>query len=110
MKKYYNKLVRDKIPKIMSDVGRTASFRKIEKDEEYKIFLEKKLKEEVKEYLTASTDEKLEELYDIVEVCMTIAKKFYKKGEREFIIGKNKKSNERGSFDDKIVLKSIKEI
>lgn len=110
MRKYYNKLVRDKVPKIMDDAGRTASFKKINTDKDYKFFLEKKLKEEVKEYLLADDSNKLEELYDIVEVCMTIAKKFYKKGERDFIIGKNKKIYTHGGFDDKMILKSIREI
>ena len=110
MKKYYNKLVRDKIPQVIKETGKSAKFRKIEKDDEFRLFLEKKLKEEVKEYLIASDSAKLEELYDIVEVCMTIAKKFYKKGERDFMVGKSEKYLQHGGFDEKIVLKSITEI
>ena len=66
--KVYNKLVRDKIPEIISKDNRKA-ITKILNDEEYLNELNKKLKEEVNEYFE---DNNLEELADIVEVIYGI--------------------------------------
>ena len=66
--KVYNKLVRDKIPDIIKAEGRTVKTRVLN-DEEYRVELNKKLQEEVKEYLD---DNNVEELADIVEVIYGI--------------------------------------
>lgn len=66
--KIYNKLVRDKIPDIIESEGRTVKI-KILDNEEYKEELNKKLQEEVNEYLE---DNNVEELADIVEVIYGI--------------------------------------
>jgi len=110
MKKYYNKLVRDNTPDIMKNTGKSISFKKVKDDIEYRTHLEKKLKDEIKEYFNVDEQHKLDELYDIVEICMTISRKFYKKGERDFIMNKNKKNIEKGGFDNGTILKSITEI
>ena len=62
--KDFNKLVRDKIPQIINSDNSKAITR-ILNDEEYLEELNKKLQEEVKEYLE---DNNVEELADIVEV------------------------------------------
>lgn len=66
--KTYNKLVRDKIPEIIKSEGRVTKTR-ILNDEEYRRELNKKLQEEVKEYIE---DNNVEELADIVEVIYGI--------------------------------------
>lgn len=48
--KVYNKLVRDRIPEIIKSEGRNVKI-KILNDEEYRGELNKKLQEEVKEYI-----------------------------------------------------------
>jgi predicted house-cleaning noncanonical NTP pyrophosphatase (MazG superfamily) len=66
--KIYNKLVRDKIPEIIEAEGKTVKKRILD-DEEYKKELNRKLQEEVEEYLE---DNNVEELADIVEVIYGI--------------------------------------
>ena len=66
--KVYNKLVRDKITDIIEADGRKAKYRILDNNE-YKEELNKKLQEEVKEYLE---DKNVEELADIIEVIYGI--------------------------------------
>lgn len=97
--KEYNKLVRDRIPQIIDSNGETPMFRYL-LPEEYKKELDKKLQEEVAEYLE---DDNIEELADIVEVIEAILK--YKKISLEdFRQIKREKKDRRGGFDKKIFL------
>ena len=100
--KIYNKLVRDKIPKIINDDNRKAVTR-ILNDEEYLNELNKKLKEEVKEYFE---DNNVEELADIVEVIYGILNaKNVKLQEFENI--RQSKVDKRGDFQEKIFLEKV---
>ena len=67
--KVFNKLVRDRIPQIIAGSGVVAEVRTLT-DDEYRIFLEAKLDEEVGEY---HRDPSLEELADILEVVYALA-------------------------------------
>ena len=97
--KIYNKLVRDNIPKIMIQNGATPITR-ILSDEEYLTELNKKLLEEVKEYLESG---EIEELADIEEVILAILniKGLTKDDLEEVRLIKSKK---RGSFKKRIFL------
>ncbi len=95
----HQKLVRDKIPQIIEKNGETPIYH-ILSDKEYKKELDKKLVEEVKEYLK---DDNSEELADILEVIESILK--YKNiSLEEFAKTKQKKKDSRGGFDKKIFL------
>ena len=97
--KEYNKLVRDKIPEIMINKG-CKPVTKVLSDEEYILELNKKLQEEVKEYLA---DGEVLELADITEVILAILK--YKGVSLdEFESMRLDKVNKRGAFEDKIYL------
>lgn len=97
--KEYNKLVRDKIPEIMKSKG-YIPVTKILSDEEYIAELNKKLQEEVKEYLE---DGEVLELADIMEVILAILK--YKGVSLDkFESMRVEKVNKRGAFEDKIFL------
>lgn len=97
--KEYNKLVRDKIPEIMINKG-CKPVTKVLGDEEYILELNKKLQEEVKEYLA---DGDVLELADITEVILAILK--YKGVSLdEFESIRLDKVNKRGAFEDKIYL------
>lgn len=97
--KVYNKLVRDKIPQIMKKNGADPVI-KILDDEEYLDELNKKLLEELNEYLESSN---IEELADLEEVLLAILK--YKNiSPEEFTELRLSKVNKRGAFNNKIYL------
>ncbi len=97
--KTYNKLVRDKIVDIIEADGRIAKYRILDNDE-YRQELNKKLQEEVKEYLE---DNNIEELADIVEVIYGILNSMNVTIE-EFEKVRIKKQEERGAFKKKVYL------
>ena len=74
MEKVFNKLVRDKIPDIITDSNLVPVTRVLDKDE-YRTELYKKLLEESNEVIEAKkTEEVSEELADVLEVLRAIAK------------------------------------
>ncbi len=97
--KVYNKLVRDRIPEIIKSEGRNVKV-KILNDEEYRSELNKKLQEEVKEYIE---DNNVEELTDIVEVIYGILGSMGVSIE-EFEKVRKDKAEKRGAFKEKIFL------
>lgn len=102
--KVYNKLVRDKIPEIIESKGESCKVRVLA-DEEFLFELNKKLEEEVKEYLESG---EIEELADIEEVLRAImdAKKC-DHGEFEKI--RISKALQRGAFKKKLFLETVKD-
>ncbi|MDF2865704.1 MAG: phosphoribosyl-ATP pyrophosphohydrolase [Clostridia bacterium] len=104
-KQIYNKLVRDKIPEIIINTGENP-ITEVLKDNMYKEMLDKKLLEEVNEYLK---DDNVEELADIMEVILAILK--FKKIEiSEFDNIVKIKREKKGAFDNKIFLKEVIEL
>ncbi len=100
--KVHNKLVRDKIPKIIEASGKTCATH-ILSDEEYIQALETKLNEEVAEY---QADKNLEEMADVLEVLQAICiARGYTLEELE--AAREKKANERGEFAEKIFLEYV---
>lgn len=97
--KIYNKLVRDKITDIIEADGRIAKYRILDNNE-YRKELNKKLQEEVKEYLD---DNNIEELADIVEVIYGILNSM-NVSINEFERIRMSKQEERGAFEKKIYL------
>ena len=103
--KVYNKLVRDKIPAIIEADNKKCEIEIVKgKGKEKQELLEKKLLEEVNEYLE---DKNIEELADIMEVLYGLAKEL---GYSEEQLNKKReeKLKERGGFKEGIVLKSVK--
>lgn len=99
---YYDKLVRDKIPEKIEKNGEIAITRTLN-DDEFKLYLEKKLLEEVKEVIDGSKENKLEELADLYEVIIIYAR-IYKINLEDIINQAKEKNNLRGSFNKKILL------
>lgn len=100
--KTYGKLVRDRIPKIISRNGENPKTR-ILSDEEFKKEIYKKLQEEVNEFLV---DDNLEELADILEVIHGILKmKKVKPVDLEKI--RQRKFDTRGGFLKRIFLEDV---
>lgn len=95
----YNKLIRDKIPQIIECKGGKAEIRVLT-DEEYGVYLEKKLDEEVGEY---HRDKNAEELADILEVVYALAASIGCSREKLLEIYQ-KKHDARGGFEKKLFL------
>lgn len=102
--KIYNKLVRDKITDIIEADGRIAKYRILDENE-YRQELNKKLQEEVKEYLE---DNNVEELADIVEVIYGILNSM-DVSIKEFEKIRINKQEKRGAFEKKIYLEEAEE-
>lgn len=100
----HNKLVRDKIPQIIEQSGKSCVTR-ILSDEEYAAALNAKLQEELNEYLA---DGSMEELADLLEVMMAAsAVRGHDFSEVEAI--RQDKAEKRGRFKDRIYLESVTE-
>ena len=97
--KLYHKLIRDNIPAIIESKGGKAEIR-ILSDEEYPIYLEAKLDEEVGEY---HRDKNVEELADILEVVYALAESIGCSRE-ELLETYEKKHAARGGFEKKLFL------
>ena len=100
--KTYNKLVRDKIPEIILSKGKSLQYRVLNKTE-YLMELDKKLNEECNEYQISKS---IDELADILEVvyCIAVARGY---SLDELMTTRIKKSDERGSFKDRIYLEKV---
>ncbi len=103
MEKMFNKLVRDNIPNIIENNGESAITRKLS-DQEYKLELLKKLKEECDEVINSkNNDELMEEFADLLEVIDSIIEiEGLSKNKIESI--QKKKRLSRGGFKKKIFL------
>lgn len=100
----YDKLVRDRIPEIIEKSGKKAVTRTLT-DEEYKVYLEKKLDEEVAEFHESKS---LEELADIEEVLHAL-RAAYGYSFEELAVKRMAKTVERGAFHHKTLLLEVKE-
>ena len=99
----HNKLVRDNIPEIIENNGQSAKTVILD-DEKYTAALEKKLKEETREYLQSR---ELMELADILEVVEALAKNQSSSFD-EVLKLKQQKQAKNGAFDKRIFLVSVK--
>lgn len=98
----YNKLVRDRIPEIIENDGKTCRI-EILTDEEYIKKVDAKLDEELAEY---HKDHNIEELADLMEVIYAAAiARGYSVEELEAV--RQKKIQKSGAFAKKILLKEV---
>ena len=102
MKKEYMKLIRDRLPEIIEANGQTAHIRVLS-EEEYVAALEKKLIEEVGEYLEGK---ELSELADILEVVQALAEN-QGISINELLAIKEEKQCKNGTFRKKLFLESV---
>ena len=97
--KLYNKLVRDRIPQIIEDSGRTPETKSLNKEETI-AFLIQKFDEEVEEF---KEDHSMEELADILEIVHGLAYHLnYDFQALEKV--RKQKFEERGGFEEGIKL------
>ena len=98
----YDKLVRDKVPEIIEKSGKQCEI-EVLSDEKYLKMIDKKLDEELAEY---HKDKNIEELADLLEVIYAATKaRGYSIKDLEKI--RAEKTEKRGGFDKKILLKKV---
>ena len=98
----YDKLVRDKIPEIIEKSGKQCEM-EILSDEKYLEMIDKKIDEELAEY---QKDQNIEELADLLEVIYAATKaRGYSIEDLEKV--RVEKTEKRGGFDKKILLKKV---
>ena len=97
--KIYNKLVRDNIPEIMIKNGADPVTR-ILNDEEYLKELNKKLQEEIQEYLTDGNVEELTDIEEVLRAILDVKNVSY----AEFEEIREQKVIKRGAFKKRIFL------
>ncbi|MFA5931388.1 MAG: nucleoside triphosphate pyrophosphohydrolase [archaeon] len=93
------KLVRDNIPNIIQSKGDTAKTH-IANKKEFEEALIAKLEEELKE---VKEDRNIEEIADLIEVALTLAKE-YGATEEEINELRKKKNLKNGAFEKRIIL------
>lgn len=100
----YNKLVRDRIPRIIESSGKSCKT-EILSNEEYLRMLDAKLDEELAEY---HKDQNIEELADLLEVIRSAAiARGYTAEDLEQV--RAEKAAKRGGFEKRILLKEVYE-
>lgn len=102
--KYYDKLVRDRIPEIIEGKGNDCIVRTLD-DAQYRTKLDEKLAEEVAEF---SESHLPEELADILEVVYAAAEAWGSSAEEVEQI-RIRKQAERGGFARRILLECVRE-
>lgn len=105
MKYHYNKLVRDKIPENINSIeGRRAKWKVLNK-EEYSKQLDKKLLEEVHEFIEAHDVEELADVMEVLENIIKINNINIEESRKKQRIKRDKK----GGFKERIYLEFVEE-
>lgn len=104
----YMKLVRDRVPEMIAASGNAFAIRRVT-DAEWRLALQSKLQEEVKEYLEAAPGAAaVEELADVMEVLYALAslEGCSPQGLEQVRI---QKRAHRGGFDGRVFLESVED-
>lgn len=97
----FNKLVRDRIPAIIESNGENCKYRVLG-EQEYLHELNKKLAEEMQEYILSGDVEELADLEEVLRAILKVKQVSYE----QFEDIRKKKAKNRGAFDRKIYLES----
>lgn len=98
--KEHNKLVRDRIPEIISSNGATAHIRHIDSDEEYVKELSKKLIEESREVHESPNLEELADVKEVLDALVRAMGHTREELERVQLV----KAEKNGRFKDRVFL------
>jgi predicted house-cleaning noncanonical NTP pyrophosphatase (MazG superfamily) len=102
----YNKLVRDRVPTIIREGGAQVRARPAH-PEERRPLLRAKLQEELREFLDArNSDERLEELVDLLDVLEAVRKdEHITRAELE--LARRRKHHDKGGFSRFLILQAV---
>lgn len=102
--KVYNKLVRDKIPDVIKSNGSMPIVRTLG-DKEFTEELNRKLMEEVEEFLSSYEVEELVDIYEVLLAILRIRNVSFS----EFESIRYSKVQKNGAFEKKVFLVSVEE-
>tara|TARA_R110001583_G_scaffold50321_1_gene157072 strand:- start:12 stop:320 length:309 start_codon:yes stop_codon:yes gene_type:complete len=100
MSKKFDKLVRDKIPKIIKQKGKSCKFRIADRDE-YRVKLAEKLLEETIEFIAEPSIEELADIQEVIDALITEHKWTGLKAATQY------KKIIRGGFQERIILEEV---
>lgn len=100
----YNKLIRDKNVEIMEKKGCKVTY-EVLNDKRYREELDKKLKEEVNEYLEAYDIEEMADVMEVIYAMLDYTGVTMEEVEKVRL----EKKNRKGGFKNKIYLKDVEE-
>jgi len=101
--KIFKKLVRDRIPEIIRKNGEIPTVRILD-DDQYLQELNKKLEEEVNEYLADGNIEELADIEEVLRVLLDLKGVSYE----DFDKVRKNKCEKRGAFKDRVFLENTK--
>ena len=101
----YHKLVRDKIPEIIKRKDNLEPITRILDNEHYLLKLNKKIQEELAEYLDSGDVEELADLEEVLRAILDAKHVSYE----EFESIRKSKVEKRGAFKERIYLEGVKE-
>ena len=102
MRRSYNKLVRDNMPRLIKESGRECSYR-IMNDREYFEALLDKVVEEIEEYRTSGNEEEIADVYEVMD-CLVQFKE-YEPMHIDYLRLIRKEA--RGSYKDRVLLLDV---
>ncbi len=105
--KKYGKLIRDRIPEIIEQAGKSATWRELDADE-FRLALRAKVLEEAEELVGSADEALLSELADLAEVIEAILCAYNLTREGLEAV-RQKKNDERGAFTRRLFLESVSE-
>ena len=108
MKKTYNKLVRDRIPKIIAESGCKPHYRQLSPQEFEQAIMAKMAEEAIELQHAETREEVLEELADIMEVALHVCNEF-NITKADIDERRNLKCLEKGSFYYHYFLESVED-
>lgn len=104
MKRTYNKLVRDKMPELIRESGRTFTSRLLENEEYFQALIDKVI-EEMDDYRQSGNEEELADVYEALDCLMRY--KNYEPLHMDYL--KLMRREARGSFEKRILLEDVED-
>jgi len=99
---YYDKLVRDRIPEILEKKNKDFVAYRVA-DGDYFLYLKRKLREEVDEFLESPSVHELADVYEVLSALLKDMDYTMADVRRERVL----KTEERGAFDDRWILAEV---
>ena len=104
MNRIYNKLVRDNIPQLIKESGRSCTSRILNEKEYYDALLDK-IVEEIEEYRISDNEEELADVYEVLDCLVQL--KEYEPMHIDYL--QLIRREKRGSFKDRILLIDVED-